>query len=289
MEITAHILKAFGKTADGGNPAGVVLDADGLSREQKLNISKQLGFSETAYVSKSQKADFKVEFFTPTDEVDMCGHATIATFYLLFKENLLKPGTYREETLAGVLNVEILADGTVTMDQPLPVFSDLVPTAIVADVFNAPEKTFVVPGLAPQIVSTGLRDILLPVKDRKSLLDLKPDFDKMTRYNKQTNTVGFHAFTLDVLNEKATAHCRNFAPLFGIPEEAATGSSNGALACYLFKNSKLGRVDDLIFEQGYSMGKPSEIVASLEVVGKEIKRVRVGGKAIYLERRTLVI
>ncbi len=85
---TVYLLKSFGVDEMGGNPAGVVLDANNLSDEQKKAISKAINYSETAFVERSDKADYKVRFFTPTEEVDLCGHATIATYSLLFQRSL---------------------------------------------------------------------------------------------------------------------------------------------------------------------------------------------------------
>lgn len=97
-------------------------------------------------------------------------------------------------------------------------------------------------------------------------------------------------FTLDSLND-SSAHCRNLAPLYGIPEESATGTSNGALACYLLKYSQTNPEysKNLSFEQGYSMNMPSEIMVSLSVENNEIHEVRVGGKALNLKEIEIVI
>ena len=145
--------------------------------------------------------------------------------------------------------------------------------------------------LKSQIVSTGLRDIFLPIINREALFNLKPDLNKMRALNKETHTVGFHAFTLNTININSLAHCRNFAPLYGINEEAATGSSSGALACYLFRNKTLKNinVNKLMFEQGYSMGKPSKIHVLLEEKNEAIKRVRIGGKAILFGEKEIEI
>src|SRR6185369_17713524 len=90
MKIKVFTLNSFAKTQEGGNPAGVVLDSGNLSEVQMLAAAKEVGFSETAFVGKSNKADFKVRFFTPTDEVDLCGHATIATYALMQHNHKIK-------------------------------------------------------------------------------------------------------------------------------------------------------------------------------------------------------
>lgn len=278
MDIQAFTLNAFAREPGGGNPAGVVLNADNLSDKQMLNISAEIGFSETAFVEKSDRADVKVRFFTPASEVDLCGHATIATYFFMGSTGRLRPGRYTQETRAGILPVEIRPDGAVFMDQSLPQFLECVDKAELADSLGISEEMFL-PDLPAQIVSTGLRDILIPVKSMERLLTIHPDMRKVTEVSRKYGVIGYHVFTLETVG-KAKAHCRNFAPLYEIPEEAATGTSNGALACYLFQHGILAEsAENLIFLQGDSMGRPSEIRAELTVDGGEIRRVRVGGTA----------
>ena len=101
-KIEVQILNAFVDNNKGGNPAGVVLNADNLTNEQKLKIAKKVGLSETAFVSKSEIADFKLDFFTPTRQIAHCGHATIATFSYLSQSGLIKNTLSSKETMAVV-------------------------------------------------------------------------------------------------------------------------------------------------------------------------------------------
>lgn len=291
MKAGVFLLNAFGINSSSGNPAGAVLNAEGFTYEQKKAIAKKIGFSETAFVEKSQKANFKVTFFTPTEEVDICGHATIAAYSLLLQKKIIKQGKYTHELKAGVLPIEITSDGIILMDLALPVFSEIIPFTDIKEIFNVSEYAITDTGLQPQIVSTGFRDILVPIKDRKTLFTMQIDFEKMAAINKKTNTTGFHVFTLDTINIHAIAHARNFFPLYGITEDAATGSSNSALACYLFTYGKIKteQIKQLVFEQGYCMNKPSRIIAALQTDGKEIKRVQIGGKAFFMSKREIEI
>lgn len=291
MKIKVYLLNAFGVNKSGGNPAGVVLDADDLTDEAKKKIAKEIGFSETAFVQKSSKADFKVTFFTPTDEVDLCGHATIATYSLLLQKKIIKPGKYTHELKAGVLPIEITTEGVVFMDLALPVFSETISFEELKEIFLIQKNTILDTGLQPQIVSTGLRDIILPIKDRQTLYNLEINFQKMAALNKKTDTIGFHLFTLDTIKSNSTANVRNFFPLHGVNEEPATGSANGTLACYLFKYGRIKteNTKNLIFEQGYCMNKPSEIIASLNVEREEIKRIQIGGHALFNDEMEIEI
>ena len=288
MKVTVYTLNAFSKTENGGNPAGVVLDADYLSESQMQNIAAKVGFSETAFVKKSSNADFNIRFFTPNTEVDLCGHATIAAFYLLAHKGLIEAGEYTQETKAGILKVECHLDGVVYMYQNKPCFFQNIDKEELADSLNINENV-IMRNYPAQIVSTGLRDILIPINTIDELYKIKPDFNKVISVSNKYDVVGYHIFALDT-QYAATAHCRNFAPLYDIPEESATGTSNGALSCYLYKygivSEKIARHQ--IFKQGYSMQKPSEILASLVIQKKEIVEVRVGGiaqdiKEVFIE------
>jgi PhzF family phenazine biosynthesis protein len=279
QKIIVTTLSVFARTTRGGNPAGVVLDADRLSEPSMQKIAARAGLSETAFVQKSTAADFKIRFFTPAAEVDLCGHATLAVFSLLFGLRRIPAGRHSQETKAGILGVEVQADGTVFMEQTLPSFENAIDCGEVAGSLGIGLDSLA-PDLPVQIVSTGLRDIIVPIISLRALSSLEPDLDRIADISKKHGAVGYHAFSRET-KQKSTAHCRNFAPLYGIPEEAATGTSSGALACYLFKQ---GRITDqqarrLVFEQGYGMGRPSVILVRLEIGNNEITGVHVGGKA----------
>ncbi len=282
MKINAYQLQTFTKDGTGGNEAGVVLGADGLTETMMKQIAAQLGFSETAFVLPSDPADYKVRFFTPNEEVDFCGHATVGTFFTLCRQGMLQPGKYAQETKAGVFGVEVTGDLTIMMNQPLPHFYETIDPEVIAASLQIAVADLAA-DLPVQAVSTGLKDILIPVKNLDTLRSIAPDFENITAISRQYQAIGYHVFTLETLHG-STAHCRNFAPLYGIPEESATGTSNGALACFLYQ---YGRIDpnqarNIIIEQGYSMQKPSEILAALSIANGTITEVKVGGKAANL-------
>jgi PhzF family phenazine biosynthesis protein len=282
MKVKAYTLNSFAKCIEGGNPAGVVFNADALSEDDMKKVAGIIGFSETAFVMKSNFADFKVRFFTPNEEVDICGHATIAIFSALLKQGCIKPGKYLQETKAGVLSVELREDLSIMMNQNTPSYYQTICKQEIADSLNITTAEMI-EELPIQIVSTGLRDILIPIKNIDMVNAIKPNFEKVSKISSKYNTIGYHIFTLESLNS-SNAYCRNLAPLYGIPEESATGTSNGALACYLFKYGKIKphNATHIIIEQGYSMGKPSEIIVALITEDKKVIEVKVGGKALNL-------
>ncbi len=289
MIIKVYTLNAFAKNPQGGNPAGVVLEAGSLSDNQMQQITKEVSFSETAFVSKSDKADFRVRFFTPKGEVDLCGHATIATFFLMAKLKLIQFGMYTQETKAGVLNIEVKSDEAIFMNQNTPQFFEEIDKEEIAHSLNIPIEV-IESDLPIQIVSTGLRDILVPIRTLSELHSIKPNFEKVYEISKKYDVVGYHLFTLETKFD-STAHCRNLAPLYDIPEESATGTSNGALSCYLWKNRKINndQSQNLVYEQGYSMGKPSEILVNLITDDEKIVEVKVGGIASNIQQKEIKI
>lgn len=282
MKINVYTINAFAKTSQGGNPAGIVFDADFLSDEEMKNIAAAVGFSETAFVSHSAIADFKLRFFTPSEEVDLCGHATIGTFFTMFTLGRIKPGSYTQETKAGLLEITIEGDGFVMMEQSAPVFSEIAPKDDIAQSLGI-DPTQICADLPIQVVSTGLRDVIVPVQNKVILNSLHPDMQKIEQISRRFDTIGYHVFCLEPSADN-TVFCRNFAPLYGIPEEAATGTSNGALACYLYQYGKLSKAQEvnMIFNQGDAMERPSEIRVSLSIRENEISAVRVGGRAMDL-------
>ena len=100
MKIPFYVVNAFTDKPFNGNPAGVVLEADDLNRNLMQKIAAELKCSETAFVSTSKNATFRVHFFSPLKEVDLCGHATIATFYTMAKSGILKESRVSMETNA---------------------------------------------------------------------------------------------------------------------------------------------------------------------------------------------
>jgi len=186
MQIKAYLLNSFGVTEAGGNPAGVVLNADNLTDDQKKHIAKIIAFSETAFVQKSTKADFKITFFTPNAEVALCGHATIAAWALLLKNGLIKPGEYRQEIKAGILPITITQDGGVIMDQVLPEFKKKIDPKDIAEMLNISPEWITNTDLLPQVVSTGLNDLHIAIDTREHLFAIQPNDKKISKFEKKT-------------------------------------------------------------------------------------------------------
>lgn len=294
-----YIVDAFTDTLFGGNPAGVVIlnqGADFPKNEVMLKTAAELRYSETAFIKQTGEKEFCLRYFTPAAEVDLCGHATIGSFFALAEAGLAAFGSSCVcDTLAGRLNID-LSGNTVLMGMGTPKAINKIADS------NALHELYTIMGISkenqgavlrkkalaggkedlvliPEMVSTGLPDIMMPVRDEKELAAIAPDFKTLSRLSEKYEVVGVHAFTVNA--EDGAIHCRNFAPLYDIDEEAATGTSNGALTYYLYKNGLLREGTENIFIQGEAMNRPSKITSRLTLDDGRIK-IQVGGSAVIL-------
>lgn len=280
------VVDAFAGAPFGGNPAGVVLLGEGSFPPDSLmtSIAAELRYSETAFVQQNGPAEFTVRYFTPAAEVDLCGHATIATFCVLRDEGIVPEETVCiNHTLAGDLEVAVGEEVMMQMAEPKVIGKEMDVQRLQNVMFPAgfvPQKEVAGPSglLAPEIVSTGLPDIIMPVASLEELEALEPDMAALSALSKELEVVGVHAFALS--SDGYTAHVRNFAPLYDIPEESATGTANAALTYYLFKNGVAQEGAQCRFMQGEAMGRPSVVSTQLRANGS----VYVGGNSYILAK-----
>lgn len=284
--VEAFLVNSFTSNGTGGNPAGVVLQADHLSNEEKLQIAQIVGYSETAFVSRDDEADFELSFFTTTGEVDFCGHATLAAFSTMYQDGSITEGKYLQRTKAGLLVVTIEANGHIVMDLKLPEFRGEFSYEVISALIGLDSTLLESSRLPIEVISTGLADIIVPVPF--GYLDQIQLNEKLTsEFCERHGVIGIHAFELCENTSEVTASCRNFAPLVGIPEESATGSASGALACYLANHFPNTHSNSFTFEQGRAMECVSRITASVESSDQGIIKVRVGGFAHKVGRQKI--
>ena len=283
-----YVADAFTTRRFSGNQAGVaLLGGDPFPEEGLMRaLAGELKHSETAFVRQTGERAFHIRYFTPAEEVDLCGHATIASFTVLRDTGAIGPGDYALHTRSGDLEIGVGADA-VWMDMAAPQDGRTFDEEEQAELYAAYGLTLAdrPEGLAAQAVSTGLLDILLPVKDLAALERAVQNEGEVTRLSEHYGVVGVHMFCPNTPD--AAAHCRNFAPLYAIPEEAATGTSNGALTYYLYRRGLVKAGAENRFVQGEKMGKPSEILSRITGDAGGVK-VRVGGRAVLTLRCELM-
>lgn len=273
-----YIVDAFTDKPFGGNPAGVVLlDGDVFPQEKlMLQIAAELRYSETAFVRRHSEKEFTLRYFTPKAEVELCGHATIASFALLHQE-LGLAGRCLSHTKAGDLSIEVGPKVMMQMATPKIVKTVEDPK----EIYHALGLESHAPTLPVMIASTGLPDFMIPLDDVETLNHLHPDMNAISEITERYDAVSFHVFAFG--NNGHTAHVRDFAPLYDIPEESATGTANAALTHYLQQNGCIPATGDFSFLQGEAMGRPSVVATRVATDGI----IYVGGTAAIVAKGEL--
>lgn len=268
-----YIVDAFTELPFGGNPAGVVLlEGDAFPPDAlMLQVAAELRYSETAFVRRLSPTEYHVRYFTPKAEVELCGHATIATFSLLHQMGRAE-GECLCHTLAGDLRIEVGEKVMMQMATP-----HIVTTIEDTDeIYRALGVKDYHPTMPVQIAYSGLPDIMIPLADVATLNSLQPNMEAISSITQKHKAVSFHVFALG--NDSNIAHVRDFAPLYGVPEESATGTANAALTHYLAVNGVVAVQGDFTFLQGEAMGRPSVVATRIASDGA----IYVGGTAYVL-------
>lgn len=285
MKIEVPIVSAFVDRDTGGNPAGVVLNAERFSPEQKQRIAAAVGLSETAFVSPSDLADIKLEFFTPTQQIAHCGHATVATFSYLRQQGLLSSDRSSKETIDGCRSIHMESDAAY-MEQKAPRFEPLTDADLQSTLqalgITQPD---LIEGAEPKVVNTGNSFLLVGIRNAETIKGLNVDFGLIERLSNALNLIGFYVFSFDGAGPGRDAGARMFAPRYGIREESATGMAAGPLGCYL--RSELG-IDkqEFAIEQGRWMSPPSPSVITVRLTidaDDRIEGLYAGGRGTLKE------
>lgn len=291
---------AFTREKFRGNPAGVVLNADGLTDKQMQDIAREMNCSETAFVLSPTGSDHDVgiRYFTPQVEVPICGHATIAAHYVRSKENNIPlPARVISKTGVGALPVDIIADGDdykVTMTQGKIEFGNILSQAEQETLLGALEiDPKELDQRCPiQIVSTGHSKVIIGIKSRKKLDGLTPDFSSLCALSRTIGCNGYFIFTFDSGNPDILTAGRMFAPAIGINEDPVTGNANGPLGAYLLHH-KLVETNGFVFtfnaKQGEAIQRTGTVEVSVHIEDAEPVKVQVGGNAVIVFETELAI
>ena len=291
--VNGFVSHSFVSGGAGGNPAGVVLDADHLTEPEMQSIATAVGLSETAFVSQSATEAFKLDFFTPKSRIAHCGHATVATFSYLAALGRVSEGDSSKETIEGPRKI-ILSDGAAFLEQLAPTYRDesgwgeAGPTK--GDILNSLwlGEEDLIADCQPSVVSTGMNFLLVGVKSTDVLAGIEPDLKAILAITEALECVGFYVFTTDVGKSELAATARMFGPAFGIDEESATGMAAGPLACLL--HDRFGLTGDtIVIQQGVYMDPPSPSIleARLNLANGAISGLMIGGFGAVMEDRVI--
>jgi len=274
-----------------------VPDADGLSDATMQAIARELNNSETAFLLSSTTPDHDVwvRFFTPTTEVPVCGHATIAAHYVRATIKRLPRTTVRHKVGTGVFPIEVVPENDgyrIVMTQGTPEFGATLEGEQRAALLKALGLTSAaVDSRAPiQIVSTGHSKVIIPVKSRRDLNDLRPDMGSLAALSHAVGCNGYFLFTFDSDDSAVLTYSRMFAPAIGINEDPVTGNGHGPMGAYLVKYglTKHGpAVLTFVGRQGECVRRPGEVRVEVDIADGLPVGVRVAGNAVIAFQASL--
>ena len=298
-KIKIYQIDSFTKERFKGNPAGVVVNADGLNENQMQQLARELNNSETAFLfpSKDNTCDGIIRYFTPKTEVPICGHATIAAMYAKAIEENLDSCVLRMKTKIGILPFEISKehnDYKIIMTQGTfelgPAF-DPDTTNKIVEALNLKESDLD-KNCPIQIASTGHSKVMIGIKDRSKLNELSPNFYTLAKLSEQIKCNGYFVFTMDSDDPSILTYGRMFAPAIGINEDPVTGNANGPLGGYLIQNKIVDYTGDL-FEftgrQGEKMDRLGEIQVKVKIENEIPKMIQIAGNAVIVFKTEIEI
>jgi trans-2,3-dihydro-3-hydroxyanthranilate isomerase len=293
MEHRFHTLDVFTTTRFEGNPLAVITDGDGLSSDAMLAIAREMNLSETVFVQKptEDEALARLRIFTTREELKLAGHPVIGTWFLLAELGVVpaQEGGVRilQQTGAGVLPVEIhFKDGRpqrVTMTQKEAIFrpAKIRKQALAAALGISP-KDFD-PKLEPEYVSTGIFNLMVPLRSRAVLGKIQMNMNELRRLLGKNGTMAY----CFACGDGGKAFSRGMLP-WELYEDAATGSAAGSLGAYLVRHGKLSAGHVLSIMQGAEMGRPSHIEVEVTQSGRKLVS-RVSGAAVKVFEGTIRI
>jgi PhzF family phenazine biosynthesis protein len=298
-KLITYQIDSFTKEKFKGNPAGVVLNADGLSDGQMQLIARELNNSETAFLISpdDNDCDGLIRYFTPKTEVPTCGHATIAAMYAKALEENLDSCVLRMKTRIGILPFEIIKinnDYQVIMTQGhfelSPTFDNSTSQRLINDLGLG--KSDLDERCPIQIASTGHSKVMIGIKSREKLNSLTPNYKDLIDLSNQIKCNGYFVFTFDSNDKDILTYGRMFAPAIGINEDPVTGNANGPLGGYLIQN-KIINTKDTYFEFN---GRQGEVINRLGVVNVKVKiengnpsMIQIKGDAVIIFRTEIEI
>jgi PhzF family phenazine biosynthesis protein len=290
-KIQVHQVDAFTRERFTGNPAGVVLNADGLTEAQMLAIARELNNADTAFILSPDSADHQVRarFFTPRTEAGFVGHATVAAHYVLSRRQDA-PRRLRQKSKAGTVDIEVRGtaeDRSIAVRQSTPPLGREL---------NDRERLAVLDALALatddldtrcplRIAGAGSTRLLIGVRGPDPLKHLKPDMTRLTTLSAQIGAAGYFVFTLTPEAGDHFTESRMFCPALGIAEDPVSGNAHGLLGVYLAQHGLLARTGQRISfrgAQGQHVHRTGRVEVELELKNGSVDAVWIIGQAVSI-------
>jgi PhzF family phenazine biosynthesis protein len=291
---------AFTATRFTGNPAIVVLDADGLDETTMLAIAREFSHAEVTFVFAADAADhdLRLRFFNAVKEAPFVGHATIAAHTVLMILGRRKVGICRQRGGSGIIEVSAQIEHralvpetviefrqtTPQLDAPLP----LKTMRRVAEALRLPaaELHEVMPA---RIARKGSSRLLVPIADHRHLQKLSPNFETLVSLGSELGTDGFFVFAVNRDSDEISTESRMFCPALGIPEDPVSGNAHAMLAAYLWDLGAFAeKSTTFLGRQGYQMNRPGQVRVRLEIDKGRFIAAHIAGTAIIVSEGSLL-
>lgn len=298
--VKISLLDAFTRERYCGNVAGVILDASNLTSREMQIIATELNAPTSGFVTspRERPETFDVRFFTPRKEIDLCGHVTIATSYQLALEGRIFPkaASVVFQTKAGSIPIEVCfveekpSYAMMALKKP-NFYSVRKDHSFIAD-FLEISSSNLSKEYPCEIAYTGLRHLLVPIRNVDVVKNMKPSFQKLIELSSALKVETVAVFCLEALHHDYDAHMRDFCAAVGDYEEAASGTTCSALASYLVRHGIVKprrNLAKITIEQGIEMNRFSTIIAEVWTNRSFIEKVGVGGSAVPVFSGELIL
>ncbi|CUX92703.1 PhzF family phenazine biosynthesis isomerase [Bacillus velezensis] len=285
-QATVFKYEAFTDIPDLGNPAGIVFNGDDYSDEEMQMIAEMAGYNETSFLCKSGEADLRIRYFTPGHEMNLCGHATVASLYALIEKGRLQADqTYQIETKAGILPAKAAErNGRVyiTLEQAPPQFLPFTgdkeklaaSLGITAEDFHS--ELPIVYG------STGIWTLIVQLRSLQASRNMVPDNAQFPAVLRDLPKASVHPFSLETVHPESDLHGRHFSsPFSGTTEDPVTGTASGVMAAYMRQYGG-SEAECLTIEQGQEIGKDGKVEIRITEDNEKMK-IEMTGTAVYAE------
>ena len=287
-------VSTFTLTPYAGNPAWVIVCPEGkIEEERMLRLTQELNpISDTTFIFPGdQGADLYLRFFSKAEEINFSGHGTIAAYFGIAGDNLIKlnePITLvRQHTKSGVQHLELRVKENrverVTVSIPVPQFLSMaIDIKSLSRILGISPIDIQGTNYPMATVSSGITDLIVPVKTLEQLMDIQPNFQLMANYCNRLLVSGIVVYSMKTFDENNTVHMRHFAPTVGIKEDPVSGASSASLGCYLLKNRIIPQqeMSRILVEQGHSMNMPGIVYVHINIIKNQILKVSFGGQGI---------
>lgn len=288
MNLRVHHYEAFSSEPGKGNPAGVVLDARELSDAVMQEIATRVGFNETAFVLPSDLADLRLRYFTPGHEINLCGHATIASLFALYDRGMRGAGDVIVQTLAGTFPMSIGRAGGKPRIEMTQAAAEFTPfrgnTTAIASVLGISEAALH-PDLPLTFGSTGTWTLLVPVRGLKAIRSMRPATSEFPAALEQMPRTSIHPFCFECDAPEADLSARHFSsPYSRTIEDPITGTASGVMGAYMATHAPRWMEErnySIVVEQGKDVGRDGRVHVS--VINRQSPfQVTVSGSACFV-------